>query len=170
METFKTILENRTAMTLFGVVVLLSSAGYLGIRYVPRHFNDVQINKILKTAEYISLIIGSIPVAIVVFFFLEDLILWGLDKNQGSIFLAMIVICSAAFTAALSFTRARKEFEKKRLYEELDLITKIAVGFALFIGVMGLPSVKALEKHTHHYDFYVEDDQGDEELEELDPE
>lgn len=82
METVKNILENRTALMLFGAVVLLSSSAYLGVRLIPRHFNEAQIKKILYTAAFTSGVIGAIPIAIVLYFFLEDWISWGLDQQD----------------------------------------------------------------------------------------
>ena len=167
METLITILHNRTAMMAFGAVVLLSSSGFLGIRVIPRHFNSAQIKKILHAAAFTCGIIGAFPIAIVLFFFLEDWITSGLDHQDWRFFLTMAAISGFAYLLLVIFIGIEKELNKKLRYKDMGLIYKILAGFALFIGVVGLFGIKALKESPQHYDFYAEEDQGGEELEEL---
>lgn len=167
METVKIILENRITIMLFGAVVLLSSSAYLGVRLIPRHFNEAQIKKVLYTAAFTSGVIGAIPIAIVLYFFLEDWISWGLDQHDRRILLILAVISGFAYLAVIFFIGIEKELKKKLRYQDMGLGYKVLAGLALFIGVVSLPGIKTLKETPQQYDFYAEVDQGDEDLDEL---
>lgn len=165
MESLKIIFENRIAMIIFGALVLLFSSSYLGIWFVPRHFNEAQMKKILYTAAFTSGVIGAIPIAIVLFFFFEDWFLWGLDKNDQRILLVLAAISGSAYVVVAFFTGVERALKKKLFYKDLGVGYKILAGVALFVGVVGLPGIKALNETPHQYDFYAEEDQDGEELE-----
>ena len=167
MDTLKLILENRTAMMTFGVVLLLSCSGYLGVWVVPRHFNAAQIKKILHAAAFTSGIIGAFPIGIMLFFFLEGWITWGLDAQDRRFLLISAAISGPAYLSLGIFVGIEKELNKKQQYQEMGLLYKILAGLALFIRVVGLFGIKALNESPEHYDFYAEEDQDDVELEEL---
>jgi len=172
MGNITLLIENQTLQIVFAVVVFLIIFGFLGIRVVPKNFNQAQVIKILKTASFSANIIGLVPILIVFYFFFEDWYLWGLDKFDQKILLVVIAISLPAFIAAALFKSTKSELEKKNSYQQLGMQYKIIAGFALLVGVVVLPSIKFFNKEPLEFDFYSEQDDGlvDEELEHLEPE
>lgn len=173
MGNITLLIENQTLQIVFAVVVFLIIFGFLGIRVVPKNFNQAQVIKILKTASFSANIIGLVPILIVLYFFFEDWYLWGLDKFDQKILLVVIAISLPAFIAAALFKSTKSELEKKNSYQQLGMQYKIIAGFALLVGVVVLPSIKFFNKVPLEFDFYSEQDDGfevDEELEHLEPE
>jgi len=165
METLTLFLENRAAEMVFGAVVLLACSAYLGIRVVPRHFNEAQIKKIIYAAAFTSGIIGAFPIGLGIYFFLEGWMPTWQEFQDQKWLQIMAAISGSAYLSTAFFFGIEKELKKKLRYQEMGLIYQILSGLALFVGVVGLFGIKALKESPDLFDFYAEADQGEGEAE-----
>lgn len=158
MDTVKLLLENQLIMIAFAFVLFLAIFGTLGVYVVPKYFNNSQIAKILKTANFVSFLIALL-LGLIFLYNIEGNMSENLDfinfdswttKVGLGIFIGSILMW-------FIFEGAEDNLKKKSNYHKFSLVEKIVTGLALVIGVVGLFGMKLIDRNYKSYDFYDEE-------------